>query len=124
MSCPSTVDEVLFRESIEEWRRRALPRRGLFRGGRLVDRTGGHAGEHQALVAGRDLVAPSYQGRRGHPVGIARRFREDLLAFDGDRGAGPLLKRHAETLTLIQCEGPGILLDIDTPNDLRSLGKA
>lgn len=82
------------------------------------------ASVRRAMEAGMDLAAPFYRGQRGHPVGIGERFRYDLEILQGDRGAGALLKRHAEDLTMIPCDDPGTLLDIDTQDDLRSLRNA
>jgi molybdenum cofactor cytidylyltransferase len=75
----------------------------------------------QAMQQGAALAAPVYQGRRGHPVGIAARFRSELEGLQGDRGARGLLQRHADALILVPCDDPGILLDIDTPQDLTPL---
>jgi molybdenum cofactor cytidylyltransferase len=70
------------------------------------------------LQAGAPLVAPTYQGQRGHPVGFSRAFYPELSALSGDRGARHLLDQHAAQLRLIAVEEPGILRDIDTPEDL------
>jgi len=70
------------------------------------------------LQAGAPLVAPTYQGQRGHPVGFSRAFYPELAALTGDRGARHLLDQHAEQLRLIAVDEPGILRDIDTPGDL------
>lgn len=70
------------------------------------------------LMAGAPIAAPSYQGRRGHPVGFGRRFRDELLALGGDEGARQLLARHRQQLELIECDDAGVLYDIDTPEDL------
>jgi len=70
------------------------------------------------LAEGAAIAAPSRAGKRGHPVGFARRFREDLLRLTGDQGARALLQRHAVSITLIETDDPGVLRDIDTPEDL------
>jgi molybdenum cofactor cytidylyltransferase len=70
------------------------------------------------LMAGGAIAAPSHVGRRGHPVGFARRFHEDLLALTGDEGARTLLARHPDWITLLECADAGIFQDIDTPADL------
>jgi molybdenum cofactor cytidylyltransferase len=72
-----------------------------------------------ALAAGADIVAPVYRGERGHPVGIAARFRPQLLALRGDAGARSVLKEHAGLVKLIEVDDPGVCRDIDTPEDLR-----
>lgn len=64
------------------------------------------------------LVAPGWQGRRGHPVGFGRAWFDQLAQLDGDRGARELLQREAERLRLLPVDDPGILLDIDTVADL------
>lgn len=71
-----------------------------------------------ALEDGAALVAPQYLGRRGHPVGFDRRFREALLSLTGDQGARELLVRHAAALRLIPVEDRGVILDIDRPDEL------
>ncbi|NIE68227.1 nucleotidyltransferase family protein [Burkholderia sp. Ax-1719] len=71
------------------------------------------------LDAGKPLVAPFYEGQRGHPVGFGFGHREALLALDGDAGARALLT--SQTLTRIDVNDPGILRDVDTPADLDGL---
>ncbi|MBC8738291.1 nucleotidyltransferase family protein [Paraburkholderia sp. UCT31] len=73
----------------------------------------------RALDNGAPLVAPFYDGQRGHPVGFGSEHRDALLALDGDTGAKALLRSHA--LTRIDVDDPGILRDVDTPDDLRTL---
>jgi molybdenum cofactor cytidylyltransferase len=72
----------------------------------------------QALSAGAAIAAPAYRGERGHPVGFARRFFEELAALRGDEGARDLLKRYPDLLTVHEVDDPGILRDIDEPADL------
>jgi molybdenum cofactor cytidylyltransferase len=71
-----------------------------------------------ALAAGAPLAAPYFRTRRGHPVGIAGRFRAELEALGGDQGARELLERHAAELVKIPCGDPGVIRDIDAPGDL------
>ncbi|EEA00708.1 conserved hypothetical protein, partial [Burkholderia sp. H160] len=73
----------------------------------------------RALDNGAPLVAPFYEGQRGHPVGFGIEHRDALLALDGDTGAKALLMSQA--LTRIDVDDPGILRDVDTPDDLRML---
>ena len=74
-----------------------------------------------ALAAGADIVAPAYLGRRGHPVGFARRHRDALIGSKGDAGARELVAASRETLTLVEVDDPGVLRDVDVPGDLASL---
>lgn len=73
----------------------------------------------RVLDGGASLVAPYYHGQRGHPVGFGIGHRDALVALDGDTGAKSLLMSHP--VTRLDVEDPGILRDIDTPEDLRNV---
>lgn len=72
----------------------------------------------QHLRMGAGIVAPQYQGRRGHPVGFSVTFRARLLAVQRDVGAREIIEESPEHLTLDVTPDPGVLLDIDLPNDV------
>lgn len=72
----------------------------------------------RALTEGAAIAAPSYRGQRGHPVGFARRFFDELSALRGDAGARDILKEHPDWITLYDVDDPGVLRDIDEPSDL------
>jgi molybdenum cofactor cytidylyltransferase len=72
----------------------------------------------RALSEGAAIAAPSYRGERGHPVGFARRFLDELSALRGDAGARDILKQHPDWITLYEVDDPGVLRDIDKPSDL------
>jgi molybdenum cofactor cytidylyltransferase len=76
------------------------------------------AAVRDALAAGATLVAPYFRSHRGHPVGIAGRFRPELVALTGDEGAKALLADHAAALVKIPVGDPGAIRDIDTPADV------
>lgn len=76
------------------------------------------AAVREALAGGAPLAAPYFRARRGHPVGIGARFKPDLLALSGDEGAKTLLARHAAELVKIPVGDPGVIRDIDRPEDL------
>lgn len=71
-----------------------------------------------AIEKGAPLAAPYFRARRGHPVGIAGGFFEDLLDLRGDEGAKALLEENAQRLVKIPVGDPGVIRDIDTPGDL------
>jgi molybdenum cofactor cytidylyltransferase len=71
-----------------------------------------------ALASGAPLVAPYWRARRGHPVGISGMFFEQLLASRGDEGAKQLLSENENRLRKIPVGDPGVIRDIDTPEDL------
>jgi molybdenum cofactor cytidylyltransferase len=74
-----------------------------------------------ALRAGKGLVAPRCNGRRGHPVGFAAAFYDELIRLDGDQGGRQILARYPERLTELDIADPGVLCDVDTANDLAAL---
>ena len=61
------------------------------------------------------ICLPSYQGQRGHPVLISRRFFPELHDIRGDRGARDLIKSYADEVCEVPVTCPGILKDFDTP---------
>ena len=76
------------------------------------------AAVRDALAAGAPIVAPYFRARRGHPVGLSRKFRGALQALQGDAGAKALLSEHERSIVKIPVGDPGVVRDIDTPGDL------
>ncbi|WP_020395476.1 nucleotidyltransferase family protein [Thiolinea disciformis] len=73
-----------------------------------------------ALLSGAKLAAPTYQDKRGHPVGFSSYFKNELLNLNQDQGAQQILKKYAPQLQLIPTQDQGILIDIDTLDDLNT----
>lgn len=73
-----------------------------------------------ALRNGALLAAPEYRGKRGHPVGFGGACRDDLLHLRGDLGARRLLETNADQVMCIAVDDPGILIDVDTPADIKA----
>jgi len=70
------------------------------------------------LAAGASVVAPVYEGKRGHPVGFSRKWCDQLLALSGDRGAQGLVAAAGGEVELFDTQDPGVLLDVDHPRDV------
>ncbi len=70
-----------------------------------------------ALQAGAGVAATRFQNRRGHPVGFAAEFRDQLLRLDGGVGARSVLADAAHVVE-VEVNDPGVLLDVDIPADL------
>jgi molybdenum cofactor cytidylyltransferase len=73
----------------------------------------------RTLDGGASIVVPFYQGQRGHPVGFGSEHRDALIGLDGDTGARALLSTHQ--VARLDVDDPGILRDVDTPEDLRGV---
>lgn len=71
-----------------------------------------------AMESGGSLVAPRYQCRRGHPVGFASAWRNELLALSDDLGGRRILEAYPQAMQLVPVDDPGVLLDVDRPMDL------
>lgn len=76
-----------------------------------------------AEAGGAHLWAPSYRGRRGHPVVFARECFEDLLEGPIDAGARWAVARHRRWRLEVPVEDPGIHTDVDTPQDYAGLSR-
>ncbi|MEN6621710.1 MAG: nucleotidyltransferase family protein [Smithella sp.] len=64
-----------------------------------------------------DVCRPCYNGRYGHPPLICNTLHNEISQFNGEGGLRALLARYTETSWDVYCSDPGILLDIDTPED-------
>jgi molybdenum cofactor cytidylyltransferase len=62
------------------------------------------------------VVYAQHRGKRGHPVGFGPELYSELLALSGDEGARRLVARYPAFG--IEIDDPGILIDIDTEDDL------
>ena len=58
-------------------------------------------------------------GRRGHPVGFAAELYTELSGLSGDEGARRIIARYPAFA--VDVDDPGILVDIDTEDDLDAL---
>lgn len=71
-----------------------------------------------AIEGGAEIAVVEYRGQRGHPVGFGAPLRAQLLQLRGDTGARDLIARHPGRVVRIPVDDPGIVQDIDTPDDL------
>lgn len=67
----------------------------------------------EALAKGAAAVAPTFQGRRGHPVLFSSALFDELKALEGDKGAGDLLDRLGASLVTVPSPDDGVLFDVD-----------
>lgn len=74
-----------------------------------------------AQAGGAHLFVPSFRGRRGHPVVFTQACYEDLLRVPQGEGARWVVGRHRHLRMEIPVEDPGILRNVDTPEEYRRL---
>jgi molybdenum cofactor cytidylyltransferase len=74
----------------------------------------------QAL--GKHIVIPTYGGRRGNPVLVARALFPELMALRGDVGGRAIFAAHTSDIAEVEISDEGILFDVDTPSDYDAYG--
>jgi molybdenum cofactor cytidylyltransferase len=67
------------------------------------------------------IVLPSHEDRRGHPVFFAAELFPEILALGPDEGLNKLVRRDPERLITVPVPNPGVLQDIDTPQQFENL---
>ncbi len=72
---------------------------------------------------GKGIVIPTFQGRRGHPLLIDLKFREEVLALDPAEGLRGLVSAHARDIGEVDVGDAGILRDMDTPEEYAGILK-
>jgi len=73
--------------------------------------------------SGKGIVLPAHEGRRGHPILIDRKYRDEVMALDPKIGLRELLIRHPDDVFALNVEDPGVGLDLDTPEDYARASK-
>jgi molybdenum cofactor cytidylyltransferase len=71
-----------------------------------------------AIAQPHSIARPRFDGKAGHPVGFGAAYRSELLALSEDVGAASVIADHAQSLVYVDVEDPGVLIDIDRPEDL------
>jgi molybdenum cofactor cytidylyltransferase len=72
-----------------------------------------------ACEAQDDVVVPIYQGRRGHPLGLPGRLRDELLAQPVTGNLRDALRTLGVTPIELPVDDAGVLRDVDVKGDLR-----
>lgn len=73
------------------------------------------------LEGGAKIVVPTCDGERGNPVLFDRALFGQILRLKGDRGAKSVVLENEGQVKEVEVGDKGILLDIDTPEDLRRI---
>ena len=67
------------------------------------------------------IVVPAFQGRRGHPVMFSWSVLQEILALSPFQGANIVVHKDPERIVQVPVKSPGILVDVDTPEDFQNL---
>ncbi len=71
--------------------------------------------------SGKGLVVPVFADRRGHPLLVDMRYRDEVRGLDPATGLRALLNAHEDDVHEIAVPVEAILNDVDTPEDYRKL---
>jgi CTP:molybdopterin cytidylyltransferase MocA len=71
----------------------------------------------------RQLIIPQHGGRGGHPICIPQDRLPELAALDSARGLKALVDAQPQAVCRLDVDDPGVLVDIDTPEDFARLEK-
>jgi molybdenum cofactor cytidylyltransferase len=61
-----------------------------------------------------EIVVPSFQGEKGHPVIFHRRYKKELLKLKGDMGGRSILQKYPKSIKMVPVRSEGVIKDIDT----------
>ena len=70
-----------------------------------------------APSAGKRILIPCHQGRRGHPVLIPARFFPEILTRHDAVGLRGLMQSHPDEIVELEMNDPALLTDMDSPAD-------
>lgn len=69
----------------------------------------------------RRILIPTYEGQRGHPTLFSGDFATEVKTIPPDYGLNWLVRQNAAAIQEVPVRDPGILVDLDTPEDYRAL---
>ena len=68
-------------------------------------------------LSGRGIVIPVFEKKRGHPILIDRRYKNEIEKLDSGVGLRSLVYKYPEDILEVETADPGILRDIDTSEE-------
>jgi molybdenum cofactor cytidylyltransferase len=74
----------------------------------------------EARAAGVEVVVPSVDGRRGHPVLLGAGPVAELLALRDEQPAHAVVRRDLDRIEHVVLDAPWTVRDIDRPDDLEA----
>lgn len=66
-----------------------------------------------------DIVAPVFNGKRGHPVVFGQIYGSELVSLNEDTGARHLIEKYNDRLKQVITDDEGVIRDIDYPVDTK-----
>jgi molybdenum cofactor cytidylyltransferase len=73
---------------------------------------------------GKGIIVPMYRKKRGHPLLIDCKYRDEIYTLEENEGLRSLSNMHQKDVFEVKTNSPGILKDFDTKEDyLNELNK-
>jgi len=66
------------------------------------------------------IAIPVCQGRRGHPIIFAVKYKQELLGLKGDVGGKQIINQHPDDILEVAVDSESVNIDIDTIDDYQS----
>jgi molybdenum cofactor cytidylyltransferase len=63
------------------------------------------------------IILPSYGGKRGHPIIIHRKYRDDIFGLDHNIGLKQLIHHNQNDLLVVDVASDVVIRDMDFPED-------
>jgi molybdenum cofactor cytidylyltransferase len=73
------------------------------------------------ISSNKNIAAPVFNGKRGNPVIIGKKYFNQLLENTGDKGARDIIKNNGEDIQWVEIQSHGIFIDIDDENNYNSV---
>jgi molybdenum cofactor cytidylyltransferase len=67
------------------------------------------------------ILVPVHGGRRGHPTIFPCALIPEVYGLPPDQGLNSLLAHHAAIIEQVEVDSPGVIADLDTPEDYSRL---
>ncbi|MBM3324911.1 MAG: nucleotidyltransferase family protein [Calditrichaeota bacterium] len=71
----------------------------------------------KASASENEIIVPVCQGKRGHPTLFGRDFWPLIFSLPLEEGARGILRRRLEAVRLLEVDDPGVLQNVNTPED-------
>jgi len=67
--------------------------------------------------SGKGIIIPCYNGKRGHPIVIHTKYRDDISHLDPNVGLRQLVYEHEDDLGYVDATSDAVIRDMDYPED-------
>lgn len=64
------------------------------------------------------IVSPRFNGKRGHPVVIPGKYRDEIVEWKHEETLHDLLRRHSSERVDLDVADKGVVRDVDVPGDV------